>query len=370
MHLLRRWMGVILIMLALICLTGCAFSGFKDIDKRFFVMAIGVDESDKFEKGYKVSLKLAIPAEEKAASGNFVLVSEEAPTITEAVRKMKAMVDKEIDFGHTKILIFSKAIMKRNLKQTMNWFFHRRDIQLISWIAMGEPSAEAVLKVKTKSERLAANALFLSFAQLGTESDYILTQYFFDFHRRLFEDGIDPIAPIIKAEKEGFTIDQAVVFDKRMLKYELSPQETKWLNIITGKANKSDIKVKEGERYFQVSADDLNITYKIGKDKENKPTLHIEGSIVGIIEEYKQGGISIADLEKYSRLTSEAVEEDVINVVTKLQKENIDPIGFGLRYRAYVDSTERGWQNWKDMYGYLSVTASIEAKIMGTGISK
>ena len=45
----------------LICafLGGC---GFKDIDKRFFVVAMGIDWTGKEDKPYLVTLRLAIPA--------------------------------------------------------------------------------------------------------------------------------------------------------------------------------------------------------------------------------------------------------------------------------------------------------------------
>lgn len=48
-----------IIVIALLLQTGCAF---KDIDKRIFVLGVGIDPSEKVEDGLRVTLKLAKPA--------------------------------------------------------------------------------------------------------------------------------------------------------------------------------------------------------------------------------------------------------------------------------------------------------------------
>ena len=49
---------VVLCMSGLLLQYGCAF---KDIDKRLFVSAIGIDPAENVENGYKVTLKVALP---------------------------------------------------------------------------------------------------------------------------------------------------------------------------------------------------------------------------------------------------------------------------------------------------------------------
>lgn len=176
---MKRLLSVMLV-LCLFC--GC---GFKDIDKRFFVVAIGIDKSEKKDLKYRVTLKLAVPGNNvNLGSAKYELIKQDSNSITEAVRILKSKVDKEFDFGHAKITIMGQSIMEENISETMDWLNRRRDIQLVSWVAVGKPSAEAVLDTRIMHERLPGDSLLLSFGRTGVESGYIVSEYLFDFYRK------------------------------------------------------------------------------------------------------------------------------------------------------------------------------------------
>ncbi|SFI35405.1 hypothetical protein SAMN02799624_00542 [Paenibacillus sp. UNC496MF] len=81
---------------ALLLLAGmapvCAGCGFKDLDKRFILMAMGVNWTGKPDNPYLVTPRLAIPA---AKIGEGLAESQvervEAPSIAEAVRNLKEL---------------------------------------------------------------------------------------------------------------------------------------------------------------------------------------------------------------------------------------------------------------------------------------
>ena len=73
---------VIIIISAFLVLTSC---GFKDIDKRIFVQAIGIDHSGNDEKPYRVTLKLAVPSGSLKESGKkYAYLTREDSTLTGA----------------------------------------------------------------------------------------------------------------------------------------------------------------------------------------------------------------------------------------------------------------------------------------------
>ena len=63
---------------------------------------------------------------------------------------MKTETHKEFDFGHTKIIVLGKGLVEDNFSNVMDWFYRRRDIQLISQLGIGVPTAEAILLQKPK----------------------------------------------------------------------------------------------------------------------------------------------------------------------------------------------------------------------------
>ncbi|MGM0903882.1 MAG: hypothetical protein ACQEXB_22620 [Bacillota bacterium] len=63
---LGRSFFIIVAVSVLLFQSGC---GFKDIDKRIFVLSIGVDHTDNEERPYRVILKLAVPSGSIKQSG-------------------------------------------------------------------------------------------------------------------------------------------------------------------------------------------------------------------------------------------------------------------------------------------------------------
>lgn len=365
----RKWMGRVILLCLLILLSTLIVScGYVDIDKRFFVVSIGVDKSKVPDKKYRVTLKLAIPqADAKSGQEQFILVHEETDSITDAVRKTKAKVDKELDFTHAKMIIFSEDVAKQDMRSLMDWFMRRRDIQKIAWLAVGKPSAEEILSLMPRSERLPSNALFLSFGGTGTESAYIISEYLFSFNRSLLEKGLDPILPLIEViGKEQFAINKSVVFDKRKLFMELNSEETKIFNLITNRIEETDLKVDRSKsEFFFLDVDEAKAKYKILSGALNKSRVRVDLQLEGNLEEVSDGTVT-ADKDAFQKKAEETVRLKILHLLKKLQKAHLDPIGLGLRYRG-THFEHKDWEEWDAMYSDLEFDVHVEVTIQGTG---
>ncbi len=236
-----KWKLLIIVPLTLLLLNGC---GFKDIDKRFFVVSIGVDAAKKSSKKYLVSLKFAVPKASRDSPTEFQIVTEEADSLSEAVRIIKTKVDKETDFSHAKVIVLGEEVVKRSGNASINyWLTRRRDIQEIAWVAIGKPTAFEVLKVKPKSEYIPSNSMFLALGKDGSETPYVISEYLFDHKFRLIERGLDPALPIIEAKKDLLEVNTVGLFNKNQMKLTLNPEETKILNFLKRREEKSANKI-------------------------------------------------------------------------------------------------------------------------------
>jgi spore germination protein KC len=355
----------------ILILTSC---GYKDIDKRFFVVSIGVDMSEKEDEDqkYKVHLKLAIPSEDiKKGQEGFLIVSEETDSISNAVRMIKSEVDKELDFSLAKMIVFGEDVVKKDLEKLLDWFIRRRDIQKIAWVGIGKPSAEEILSMKPESERLPANAFLLFFDDTGTESPYIVSEQLFHLRKLMTLRGKDPILPVIEInEHSQFTINTAGVFDKDTLKLILSKEETKVFNLLSNRAQKADLKVKSGEgqggMHYYVSIDEVDTKFNIKTPKGKKPAVHMEVKLEGIIEE-SIAEISPEDIDKLEKMGEQEFKKRAEHLLQKLQKANVDPIGFGLKYRA-MSRDPRDWEEWRKLYPDVDFELKIDLTIQGTGL--
>jgi spore germination protein KC len=370
MLIVRLWLTVVSIMVVSLfgLLTGC---GFKDIDKRFFVVTVGVDKPEKKGMNYKVELKLAIPSSsERFGSNNSLIVTEEAETVTEAVRLIKSKVDKELDFGHTKAVIFGDSLMNEPnaLKEVMDWFTRRRDIQMITWMGLGRPDALAVLRASPKTERLPANQLFMFFGQTGTESAYIVSEYLFDLRRRMRERGLDPVLPIVQArEADQLTVNKTAVFNKERRVLNLSPDETKIFNTFFHNIGKTDVKVNNGSQTFAISMDSIKTKYSCRKDANGKDYVYVTIAMTGILEEAR-ASVDLKLLTEYERLAEKELSTRAGDLFRKLQKAGVDPIGFGLDYRAHRMTEQAEWERWEAEYPEIEFRIDAKVKLLGAGV--
>lgn len=126
MSLPRKIKGTLLLfVLGGILLSGCAF---KDIDKSVFVAMIALDVSDDEENPYKVTLKLYEPTGSftEATEPQYSYLSENGETLSEAIRMMESYSDKELEFGHSKLIILGEELVKDNKNKEILDFLLRR----------------------------------------------------------------------------------------------------------------------------------------------------------------------------------------------------------------------------------------------------
>lgn len=354
---------VFLILFITLSAAGC---GFKDIDKRLFVVSVGIDPAKKSPKKFLVHLKFAIPNEEGVSNESFI-ISQEGDTIAEAVRIIKSKVDKEIDFSHSKLIIYNEELLKPEIEPNLYyWFVRRRDYQETSWVAIGKPSALDVLKVKPKSERLPSNSLFLALGRDGTETAYIFSEYLFDLKKRFKEKGLDPLLPIIEAKKDIFEINKVGLFNKKSLRLSLPPHETMILDMFLNKESKTALKILNGDKVFVIDTQAVKIKYKIITKNQERPYVKVNVNINGRIEE-ALFSLNNNEIHKYQQIANKYTEKQFQKVLEKLQKANVDPIGFGLNYRG-KHFEKNDWETWQKLYPKIEFKVNANINIKDTGL--
>lgn len=367
---LKRGKILFLVMVMICSVILSAGCGFKDIDKRIFIVAIGLDHTESETKPYRVILKLAIPSgtAKDSPGPRYTYLTREAATLAEAVRILKTHIDKELDFGQAKIIVLGEHLLHRDMVEDIDFFLRRRDIQFISWVAVGRPTAEKVLKTEPSSEMAGSNALFNIFSGIGTESGYIITTYLFDFRRRLLEAGIDAIVPIIETDKKKtkFITNKAIIFKDRKEKLELTSDQAKDYNTLSGNAEKVDVKVKKNNLYFTLSVDTVKVKYKILTPANQTPVLKVDVKMEGLVEESKDY-LPPDKMDEYGKYASEASKKRIVNFLKLLQKNRVDPLGFGLRYQATRLHTRDTYTEWKQIYPRLKFDVSVETAVKSTG---
>lgn len=223
--------------------------------------------------------------------------------------------------------------------------------------------------MEPKSQSSVTTPLFNFFSRTAVQSPYITPMYLFDFRRQQIETGIDPVLPIIKIDKKEkrCVIHRALVIGDG--KYvELTPQQTMIYNILRGNIERfnAEIKEKNGKFKYGVFIDSTSIYYKINRENSKQPIINYKIRHQGILEEsskYTESNL----LKEYGKETSKIAKKMILELLTYFQKQNVDPLGFGLRYKATNLHTGDTYKDWESLYPQAKFTLDINVNIISTG---
>lgn len=360
---------LLLVLCFALILSGC---GTKDIDKRFFVVSLGVDTVEGNKTQFRFSFKMAVPKSRlRHGDSEFVIMSVESETVAGATAKLKTLVDKEPDFGHLKLVVFSEDTAGRGLLPVTDWLHRYSDIQKICWLAIGRPTAREILAYKPKSERYPSNNLFMTFDHSGAETDTAITQYIFSFGRDVTEPGIDAVLPVIQDEKQALGISRAAVFGGDKLALILKPEETKLLNIMKRTAPEVELNLAdglgEGLEHAAVHGFKVGASYRL--EEGERLAIRMNLKVRGELEEIHPHTVLTEEQIKNVEMAAEAyLTSHAKSLLEKCRDGGLDPVGFGLRYRSkHWDSREAETEAWKQLYPQVEFKVRAEVKITSTG---
>lgn len=362
-------LAFLLLVPLLILLTGCEF---KDIDKDVFVSMIAIDQSDDPDKPYKITLKLYEPTGsfKEAQKPEYSYLKQNGATLSEAIRLLESYSDKELEFGHSKLIVLGEDLVKDDKnKEILDFLIRRPDIQMISWMAVGRPSAEEIIKMVPQGESAAYPELFNYFDDIGTESQYIVTTYLFSLRRNLKEEGVSPILPVIRINEEDshFEINKSLILETGKEPYELDFLDTAIFSMLSQKTNTAEMVVNEDGEYFIARIDSLKTKQKLKVQSDNNLKLDIEVSLYGYISESKSP-IKNHLLPHYNELLKTEAEEKLMEFFDKTVRQGYDPLGFGIQYKAQTLHNKRmSNKEWEEAYKNAEINVTVKAALKSTG---
>ncbi|MCM2532505.1 Ger(x)C family spore germination protein [Neobacillus pocheonensis] len=353
-----------IILLIPLLVNGCSF---KDIDKRSFVTSIGIDKSELLGKKFKVILKISLSKGDPATIGaDFTLLSFDANSISEALRRMKSMTDKELFYGHTKTILIGEKVAKRDIRPLLDYFVRRPEIHKTAYLSVAAPTAYQVLQYKPKEERVAGSYLFSMFEESSSDAPYVKALTLFDAYRRETETGINIAMPVIEVQNNKILVDTIALFSKKRMKSKLNPRESELFRLLTVGIKNGSTNIKTQDGTYAINILKGNASYKIKEAKNNMLSAFFLIKLNAIVEEKMDNQINLSDdqIKIIQDETEKKMKKEVNILLDNIQKTKLDPIGLGLKF----NSKNFDHRNWDNFYSNLKFNVNVTCKINGTGI--
>lgn len=366
----RKLIRILLAASYLAAVSLLASCGFKDIDKRIFVSAIGVDPSEKGDGTYKITLKLSLPvASIKSATGsNYEYLTHDGSTMAEAIRILETHTDKVLELGHTKLIVINESLLETDIKGFMDYFMRRGDIQLIAWVAAAKTSAESILKVEPKTESAVSTTLVNFFGSGGVESPFITSTYLFEFRRNSLSDGINAVLPLVEVseDKTELIVNKSLVVKEKTKPLELNDIETKYFNTLKNGMSGLNYEVEQGDVKLIINMDRIRTNYKILMENGHPTSIKVDVKMKGEVGESNKS-LLLGNLEKYNKIASEEIKSKMVGFLENVQEHDLDPMGFGLKYRTLKLHDKNTISEWLEAYPDLPIDVHVDVSLKGTG---
>ncbi|MGE5654719.1 MAG: Ger(x)C family spore germination protein [Bacillota bacterium] len=388
----RRALALLLLVTVLSTLTGCW--DLRPLKQRTIVLGAGIDLGDKPGE-LKLTLQAAIIKKLGSPEGGgegdaFINLEASGTTVQDAVSSLQEQLDRELFFGHIRVIAFAEEYAKLGIDPALDYFVRDPNVQRLVQVTIAKGKAKDLFEAKIPVEP--ASSIYL--ANMLESADRSAMDYRSDLGRYLVqrrEPGRFPGLPVVevvkeapkeekkdgggggggdkpKEEKVKFQNAGTAIFYGGRLQGLLSPEETGGVNLIQGNHQpaKMTVPIDGPQNFVTVVVRNAGVKTKIDATGiHNAVTL--EGDI---IEQSMIRALSLAELNQAQAAVAARAKALVDQAVQKSQALRADPFGYG--YKIYTEEPSL-WKGmaWQEAWPAWKVTTAVKvAQFRRRGTSK
>lgn len=196
----------------------------------------------------------------------------------------------------------------------------------------------------------------------------------YQFTKDYFDDGIDPVAPMIKEMSDSVKIDGIALFRKDRYIMRIDPKQAIIFALMRADIKQGDISVDlsgENRNNEHVTLSSL-VSHRSVKVTPRKGNFQVDINIKvsGSVLEY----IGVLDLENnkdrstIEKLVSQYIQTDAEQLIANMQKNRVDSLGLGKNIRSTLPYAQWHTMNWPDTYRNIDVQCHVKVRIKDYGM--
>jgi spore germination protein KC len=346
--------------------TGC--KDFKDIDRRTFIVAIGIDASPDNKDELQVTFKAAVANRESSNGGGISdkkseIYTVKGKSIVDILRLLKTQTFLEPDFAHMKLIVFGHEFIKNHpINELVDFFVRRRDFQNISYTAISTPSSKELLKVDLTEENFAGNGLFMKFGE-GAENPYATHRRLYELYHELNTPGISPSMSILELKEGKIIMDRTAILKDGKLAMELGMEQSEIFNMLSRNVALASLTMADDGKYTGIGLN--NVSGKITFDKKAEDlTFNVNIKASATVEMPGDKNKNKDELSKeYSKMLTKKVEA----LLHDFEESKVDPLELQIKYwsRKRDFWFKKEWP--EEELSHAKYNVSCDIKVISTG---
>ncbi|NOU86582.1 Ger(x)C family spore germination protein [Paenibacillus sp. LMG 31460] len=371
---MRNWVLVVF----LLSLTGCVEQ--NRIEK------LGMSDTAALDSVYEengkpsetdVSIAISIPKVGTIDNLQSEILQDIAESPKDGRTKLSRKINKVLVSGQLRSMLFGKDLAKQGIWNELDSY--RRDYTVGEKLKIVIVNGSAVDMLTHKYAQIRST---------GNHIDQLLTQEakihevpevsLYSFVRDYYDDGTDPIAPMLIVKGDNVEIDGIALFKKDRYISKISAEQTIMFAILKKNLKMGEFDItfmdRSSGRKERVMISAIASKRKVIVNKQGRastvPQVFIRIRLSGNILEYS-GKSTFKKAEEQKNLNqdlSEAIREQFQAIVSHVQRSGGDNLGIGTYVRNSMSYEEWNNLNWKSVYPRADIRVEVDTTIRDYGM--
>jgi len=357
----------ILFMMLAMALTGCGDQ--RVLEKLGFTQTTAYD----LLPNHQLKVTNSIPKTDPKAKTSREVLTTTATTSKEAKIHLSRQTDRLLVSGQMRNSLFSITLAKQGIWDYIDTLIRDPSIPARVKVIIVNGNAGRLLS-KDYGQHPRTGQYIDRMLEKEAKAHAIPKTSLFKFTRDYYDDGIDPVAPLIKEGKRNILIDGVALFAKDKYITRIGTDDTMFFSLLYEDFKSGDINFNLGRS--KGKPETVMFSYLVNKRKirihrDNAGKLHatIEIKIKGTVLEYT-GGLHLSrdqDLRSLERKTSEHVNRNTERLIKLMQKHKVDSLGIGRYVRNHLSYAEWKQLDWRETFPQVDVQCLSTIKITNFG---
>ncbi|CAM3248751.1 Ger(x)C family spore germination protein [Paenibacillus lupini] len=365
---MNRMLLFLLTLVTLIVLPGCDY---RILERIGFTYAGSYDlvEDNQIEVG------ISIPR----ADPTIKLVRELHSAIGKSSKDVRLKFAQQTDLllvnGQIRVLLYSEALARKSLSDQIKGIVRDTSISPLVKIAIVNGNAKELL-FKNYKQHLSTDKYINRLLEKESTNHQIPRTTLYEFERDYYDDGVDPVAPVIKDDGENITTDGIALFRDYDFVGKINSKDALVFCILRGNFKKGSMSLDLNSKNDDNAQNYIMFTSMISskkvyvEHKANEP-IHvvIKAMIKGSIHEYI-GDLKLSDDAQRHQIenkVSQLLSERANRIMKQLQEKKVDSLGIGMHVRNSMSYKDWKGMNWREVYPEVKVDCQLHFKAKDYG---
>lgn len=365
---MHRRLAIAVQLLLLLLLTGC-----KTDDRVLEKLGMVQTASYDLAANNKLQISSCIPVIDPNSNVGRELLTTVAGSIKEARINFSRETDLKVVSGQLRNVLFGLKLAKVGLGDYIDTLLRDPSIALGVKFTVIDGNAAEILGKEFKTH--ADTGRYINhMLEKEAAGNNIPNTTLYEFSRDYNDDGIDPVAPIVKDDGDKAVIDGIALFQEDRFKMKIPAQDGIIFGLLRGDLRQGEVALRLGEQkgkpvVVMFSSLMNSRKVKVHHLGNRRFKVDLQASIQGSVLEYT--GFQRLDIskmrEKLERQIADRIAVKAAEMVHQMQQNNVDSLGIGVQVRNSLTYKEWKDLNWRDVYPQVEIECHTKVRIKDYG---